>query len=156
MIISSLTYFYFPPPYSRKRSNHSFFLCHCQNSPFQFFQCPIFIPSRFAIDEQNFLMPIVRPMGCRTICNQSSIHIAGYLKPCEMVRVASHALFSLGVEVVNLQTTSIPNCSIPQIYLPFCLLLILIQLYVDSNSDFYVSGIGSRADVPALKHNQED
>lgn len=35
-----------------------------------------------------------------------------------MVRVASHALFFLEIEVVSLQTASIPNRSIPQTYLP--------------------------------------
>ncbi len=60
-----------------------------------------------------------------------------------MVRAAFHALFFLGVEVVSLQTTSIPNRSIPQTYLPFCLLFVLFQLYADSSLDFYVSGIGS-------------
>ena len=60
-----------------------------------------------------------------------------------MVRVAFHALFFLGVEAVSLQTTSTQDHSIPQTYLPFCFLFVLFQLYADSSSYFYVSGIGS-------------
>ena len=68
-----------------------------------------------------------------------------------MVRVAFHALFFLGVEAVSLQTTSTQDHSIPQTYLPFCFLFVLFQLYADSSSYFYVSGIGSRILPAGLK-----
>ena len=52
-------------------------------------------------------------------------------------------LFSGDWGSVSLQTTYTQDHSIPQTYLPFCLLFILFQLYADSSSYFWVSGIGS-------------
>ena len=57
--------------------------------------------------------------------------------------MAFHVLFSLAVEVISLQTTSIQDRSTPQTYLPSRLLFVLFQLYADSSSIFDVSGIGS-------------
>ncbi len=79
-------------------------------------------------------MPIVRLAVYRTIGNQLSARIAEYSTPYEMARVAFHALVSLGIEALNQETTSIRDRSIPQTYLPCCLLFVLFQLYAYSSS----------------------